>query len=633
MLLHVPTTLLLALATTEIYVSPSGSDSNPGTAAKPVATLEAARKLSAAAKSVTAVRMAPGTYQLEKPLVLSGSSDSGVTWASTGPPGSVHVSGGTAITRWVASSVGDGIVQADVAALSSGVQDRHLYVNGRRARRTRMTEADAVALFRGSSMNKLGFALRGTVTPPWPRGGAGVEFVYPQSTSPWTEPRCAVKHANASFVEMLQPCWANLVHKACGQGTKGPPTMTSASSSSSSASRFRAPPSEKLGAPHTGMGYIENVGVSAAMQPGDWALDGTTAFYALRQGELLSSEGVLDAIMPTLTTLVSVEGGASNITFEGLVFEYTTWEGGGRPDGYVEQQSGCGTVGDNQHNGDCTAEYDYLWAVKLSPGAVAISDSSHVSFVGCELSRLGGAGLDFTRATSSRVDSCVVRDVSANGIQIGQFEDPLGSNGDAHNTVVDTVINRAAAEYSGSVGISVGYTVGTLIEHSDVSNLTYGAISVGWGWSRHACWNCTNAANNTIRYNRVHDYKQTLNDGGGIYMLGPQNGSLVHANWVYDQHTVTSGALYPDEGSAYSTWSSNVISDIGDSKWLHLWTSSIHDVTVEGNFADTPTYLNHGTRCPMINNTVFQPGAPPPAAQAIMDRSGVRAAKRARMPC
>ena len=53
---------------------------------------------------------------------------------------------------------------------------------------------------------------------------------------------------------------------------------------------------------------------------------------------------------------------------------------------------------------------------------------------------------------------------------------------------------------------------GTLLEHNDVSDLTYGAISVGWGWSRHACATCTNAANNTIRYNRAHDYKQVLND-------------------------------------------------------------------------------------------------------------------------
>lgn len=37
-------------------------------------------------------------------------------------------------------------------------------------------------------------------------------------------------------------------------------------------------------------------------------------------------------------------------------------------------------------------------------------------------------------------------------------------------------------------------------------------------------------------------------------MLGPQNNSVIHDNWVFDQGTASSGALYPDEGSAYSTW-------------------------------------------------------------------------------
>ena len=186
------------------------------------------------------------------------------------------------------------------------------------------------------------------------------------------------------------------------------------------------------------------------------------------------------------------------------------------------------------------------------------------------------------------------------------------------------IVEKAAAEYSGGVGIAVGYTIGTLLEHCDIHNLSYGGISVGWGWSRHACWNCTNAGWNTIRYNRVHNYKQTLNDGGGIYMLGPQNESKIYGNWVHDQHTITSGALYPDEGSAYSTWHHNVVTNIRGSKWLHLWTSTIHDVTIANNFADTDVYLNAGTRCPMINNTVFKQGAPPPEAKAIMQNAGIR---------
>eukprot|EP00037_Helgoeca_nana_P009357 m.82036 g.82036 ORF g.82036 m.82036 type:complete len:107 (+) comp19528_c1_seq1:1734-2054(+) len=93
---------------------------------------------------------------------------------------------------------------------------------------------------------------------------------------------------------------------------------------------------------------------------------------------------------------------------------------------------------------------------------------------------------------------------------------------------------------------------------------------------------------NSIVYTPLH--AQYSNDGGGIYMLGPQNNSDIHHNWVYRQHTPSSGALYPDEGSAYSTWHDNVVTDIGSSQWLHLWTASIHNVTVENNYV--PTYIS-----------------------------------------
>jgi hypothetical protein len=153
--------------------------------------------------------------------------------------------------------------------------------------------------------------------------------------------------------------------------------------------------------------------------------------------------------------------------------------------------------------------------------------------------------------------------------------------------------------------------------------MSYVPISVGWGWSRHECGSCTNAARNVITRNRAHNYKQTLNDGGGIYMLGPQNQSEIAYNWVHNQHTSSSGALYPDEGSAYSSWHNNVVTDIGRSEWLHLWTGSIHNVSVFDNYADTKTFINRGTNCPMVNNTVFPAGQPPPAAVAIMNASGV----------
>lgn len=98
---------------------------------------------------------------------------------------------------------------------------------------------------------------------------------------------------------------------------------------------------------------------------------------------------------------------------------------------------------------------------------------------------------------------------------------------------IDSLLLTVPVEFHGAVGISVGYSSSTTITHNDVGNVTYGPISMvcfvpgggenavpthstaswqGWGWSRH---NNTYASYNEISHNKVHDYKLSMNDGGG----------------------------------------------------------------------------------------------------------------------
>ena len=319
-MLHV---LMVLAVDKTVYVAPSGDDTHMGASWAPVLTLERARSLAATTRAGKVV-LEPGTYTVTETLQL-GAQDSGTRWLA--PSGAASISGGQPITGWIPSSVAPGAVSASVAHIV-GAQTRHLFTSGARAQRTRMPESVAAELFSGARMTDLGFELAGKVTPPWPLGGKGVEFVYPQSTSPWTEPRCAVASANASFVSMEQPCWKNLVHKACGQGARGPPAL-------------RGYAVAGLGAPLAGRGYVENVGPTANMGPGEWALLNGTVHYVLRPGE---SAATLVAVMPTVTTLLNVSA-AVGVTFEGITFEHATWLRPGEADGYVEQQSGQCTVG------------------------------------------------------------------------------------------------------------------------------------------------------------------------------------------------------------------------------------------------------------------------------------------------
>jgi hypothetical protein len=198
-----------------------------------------------------------------------------------------------------------------------------------------------------------------------------------------------VASRNATHVSMMQPCWRNLVHKACGQGAKGPPSLMTRKGYEVAG----------LGSPMGGIGYVENVGASAEMEPGDWALDGTSVYYALREGE--SGRGLV-GVLPTVSVLVNVSSGARDVSFVNVTFEHSTWLRPGEADGYVEQQTGCGAIGTNfSFNSDCAI--DTLWSVK-SPGSVVVRDAANISFVDCEFARLGGFGLDLTRAVGCVVD-------------------------------------------------------------------------------------------------------------------------------------------------------------------------------------------------------------------------------------
>ena len=97
--------------------------------------------------------------------------------------------------------------------------------------------------------------------------------------------------------------------------------------------------------------------------------------------------------------------------------------------------------------------------------------------------------------------------------------------------MVNSVIQHVAVEYIGHVGLIVGYAADTIISHNYIANLTYGGVSVGWGWTLAP----TFCHNNTVSFNDIGYYKRPasaelqggLQDGGGIYMLGPQNNSRI----------------------------------------------------------------------------------------------------------
>ena len=135
-LLWAPTAVSAAAVQT-FYVSPSGSDSSPGTSpSAPLRTLQAAQgraRQALAAGSTPSVQVSAGTYELAAPLTF-GSADSGaagspVVWQAT-PGAQVVLAGGRQLQpAWAPDPARPGVYTAQIGA---GITMDGLFIDGQR---------------------------------------------------------------------------------------------------------------------------------------------------------------------------------------------------------------------------------------------------------------------------------------------------------------------------------------------------------------------------------------------------------------------------------------------------------------------------------------------------------------------
>eukprot|EP01043_Picozoa_sp_COSAG02_P008110 COSAG02_NODE_253_length_26942_cov_80.561152_2_plen_587_part_00 len=511
----------------DIFLATNGSDDNDGySAATAVATVPAAqhavrKALSTPGQKSVTVWIGAGNYVLSQALNLS--------TADSGPPGSTvswkAITAGTEAKREVApvtfsggqqiNFVADNVTGLWVANVSelpakAVTYGRQLWVNDRRAPRSmepgsytcKKTPTSPCSQSKTLWGDKAWEITNETIrivdaqaaerAKRWPNSGAGVELVWSGVQSPgvdaaWAESRCQVQRVkdagNGSVeIKMSQPCLSCFV-KFWGT---------------------------RLGHVAPAPTAIEAIG-KQQLAPGEWWLDrvGKVVWYKPLSDERLSTTR---GIMPVLETLLIGHGSGSSkltgISFSGISFQHATWFA---EEGFVENQSG---------DAACFGFFGHLKTRMVAN--IVMSNTKGIRFAKCEFAHLGANAIDFANGAHDNViEDSLFRDISAAAVQIGRTDGITQKLNDSSmqeigNTVSNSIIVQPAIEYHGSVGISVGYTIGTKLSHNDIGNCTYGPISVGWGWGT-----ISYAANNTIVGNNLHDYKTMLNDGGCIYTLSP----------------------------------------------------------------------------------------------------------------
>ena len=551
------------LPAAEFWVEPNGSDGNPGTKAKAFATparaVQAVRGLVAGGlQEDVRVNFRAGTYPLAAPLVFtaadSGTAEHAITYASA-PGESVVSSGGRAITNWQTS--GGTKWTAELPEVKAGRWFfRQLVVNDHRAVRARWPNEDGVLHLATVSDGVKSF----TFDRKLPLGslvGQDAELVVYEN---WSVSRALVTSSDDQQLAT-----------ATAMGWIGHGDATTAGP----------------GKP----AFIEHARTGLD-QPGEWFLDRTagTLTHLAADGETPARTVV---VAPVLTQLVKIAGTKErpvrNVRFTSLRFEHTDFPLPAM--GYSEIQAA--------HFGTSMKEPTHV-----QPVAIECAYAEGIRFERCRFAHLNNSGIGFgPGCRQSAVIGCVIEDIGGNGVMVGwrgtgklqggaegtldaDWADP--TDAPAGIEVANCVIRRCGADSRGAVGVWVAFSADTRVAHNDIHELPYTGISIGYRWNTTP----TSQVCCVAEYNHIHDVMRKLADGGGIYTLGFQPGTILRGNLIHEVHRsafahggAPNNGFFIDEGSKGFLFESNVVhATSGQSvrfnqnqrEW-HTWVGNVLD--------------------------------------------------------
>ena len=212
---------------------------------------------------------------------------------------------------------------------------------------------------------------------------------------------------------------------------------------------------------------------------------------------------------------------------------------------------------------DCMVDgCSYQSCADSSGAAMHLHGAHGWTLEGLEITSTGQTALWIEDAcTDINVSGAWLHDMGAGGVRVGVTAQGIVPNASFALTrgvrLTDSIVEDGGLLCAAGTGILWHNAADGVIEHNEVTQLRYTGISVGWTWSYEA----TSTANVTVRKNYVHDVGlNTLSDLAGIYLVGPQPGSLVEGNLVTDVSRGGNGAhcFYIDQACSGTIWRGNV---------------------------------------------------------------------------
>ena len=454
------------------FVSPSGSDTNAGTLAKPFATLQRAQK--AARHKRGDVFLRGGTYYLPKTLVFtaedSGTKETPVVWRNYREEKPV-ISGGIRLEHLDWQPFTNGIFQAQVPA---DLRTEEIFVNGERQILARYPNFDPKAQY---------------------FDGFAADAISPERAARWADPTGGYYHA------MHPALWGDFTWRITGKDSSNQVKLEGGWQNNRGA------------AAHRQIRFVENI-FEELDAPGEWFLNSKThTLYLYPAPGLDLKHALIEATR--LRTLVEFRGDQEHpvkwITLRSLIFRQAARTVMDTREPLLRSDWAIYRGGAIFFNGaeDC-ALVDSL-IDQVGGNAVFVNDyNRRVAVRGTQISKAGASGICFVG------DPQAARSPLFNYSQLHQLAEIDRTPGPrTENYPADCLVDNCLIHLTGRVekqtaGVEIDLAQDITVRHCSIYDMPRAGINIGDG-----CW-----GGHVIEFCDVFDTVKETGDHGSFNSWG-----------------------------------------------------------------------------------------------------------------